>query len=157
MPPATIFDISGIDLNRVLYDQEAIRAANPQRGDMEMLNAIVYADGEAGNIMGYKDVRADEFWVSGHIPGRPLFPGVLMIEAAAQLSSFYTRMFLKLEGFIGFGAVDEVKFRGQVLPGSRLYVLCRKTGYRHRRVMSETQGIVDGNIVFEAKVTGVQL
>ena len=36
-------------------------------------------------VVGYKDVRADEFWVRGHMPGNPLLPGVLMCEAAAQL------------------------------------------------------------------------
>jgi 3-hydroxyacyl-[acyl-carrier-protein] dehydratase len=80
-----------------------------------------------------------------------------MIEAGAQVASFYTRKFLKLEGFIGFGGVDNVKFRGQVLPGNRLYVIGKKTWYRHRRVGCDIQGMVDGNIVFEAQVTGVQL
>jgi len=157
MPPQYLFDLTGIDLNRIVYDQEAIRAANPQRGDMEMLNAIVHAKPEEGQIIGYKDVRPDEFWVHGHIPGRPLFPGVLMIEAGAQLASFYTRKFLNLDGFIGFGAVDNVKFRGQVVPGNRLYVVGKKTWYRHRRVGCDIQGLVDGNLVFEAQVTGVQL
>jgi len=157
MPPQYLFDLTGIDLNKIVYDQEAIRAANPQRGDMEMLNAIVHAKPEEGQIIGYKDVRDDEFWVHGHIPGRPLFPGVLMIEAGAQLASFYTRKFLNLDGFIGFGAVDNVKFRGQVVPGNRLYVVGKKTWYRHRRVGCDIQGLVDGNLVFEAQVTGVQL
>ena len=90
MPPQLLFDISTIDLNHVAYDQEAIREANPQRGDMEHLNAIVYAEPSLGRVIGYKDVRDDEFWVPGHIPGRPLLPGVIMIEAAAQMASFYT-------------------------------------------------------------------
>ena len=89
MPPQTLYDISGIDLNRILYDQEDIRANNPQRGDMEMLNAIVFANPDQGHIIGYKDIGDKEFWVEGHIPGRPLVPGVLMIEAGAQLASYY--------------------------------------------------------------------
>ena len=107
MPPQFVFDISGIDLNHVIYDQEQIRAANPQRGTMEHLNGIVYAEPSRGEIIGFKDVRADEFWVEGHIPGRPLLPGVLMIEAGAQLASFYTRVFVGWKGFIGFGGCDE--------------------------------------------------
>ena len=54
---------------------------------MEHLNGVNYYD-HNGKIVGYKDVREDEFWVEGHIPGRPLLPGVIMIEAAAQLASF---------------------------------------------------------------------
>src|SRR5438094_7216383 len=156
MPPQLVFDISGIDLNRMIYDQEAIRAANPQRGDMEMLNAIVYAEPSLGRIIGYKDVRADEFWVPGHIPGRPLFPGVLMIEAAAQLASFYTRMFIGWKGFIGFGGVTDVKFRNQVPPGVRMHVLGLKTWERHGRMGCDVQGIVNGNICFEASIIGAQ-
>src|ERR1700761_1731120 len=117
MPPRLLYDISGIDLKQVLFDQEAIRLRNPQRGDMEHLDAIIWADGEAGQILGYKDVRENEFWVPGHIPGRPLFPGVLMIEAAAQLCSFHVREYEKWTGFIGFGGAEEIRFRMPVVPG----------------------------------------
>src|SRR5207249_4252638 len=157
MPPKYLFDISGIDLNRIVYDQEKIRQANPQRGTMEMLNAIVFAKPEAGQIIGYKDVRHDEFWVEGHIPGRPLFPGVLMIETGAQLASFYTRMFIGWKGFIGFGGVTDVKFRAQVPPGVRMYVLGLKQWERHGRMGCNVQGLVNGNICFEAAIIGAQM
>lgn len=157
MPPLHLFDISGIDLNRVLYDQEAVREANPQRGDMEHLNGVVYAEPSLGQIVGFKDVRADEFWVSGHIPGRPLLPGVLMIEAGAQLASFYTRKFVGWKGFIGFGGVDECKFRSQVSPGCRMYVLGQKMWERHHRIYCKVQGWVNGTLAFEAGIVGTEL
>ncbi len=157
MPPQLLFDISGLDLNRVVYDQERVRACNPQRGDMEMLNAVVHADPEKGQIIGYKDVRADEFWVPGHIPGRPLFPGVLMIESAAQLASFYTRMFVGWTGFIGFGGVEETKFRQQVQPGCRLYLLGQKQWERHHRIKCTVHGMVNGSLVFETGIVGSEM
>lgn len=157
MPPTFLFDLSDIDLNKALYDQEAIRALNPQRGDMEHLNAIVHVDGPAGRLIGYKDVRADEFWVVGHIPGRPLLPGVIMIEAAAQLASFYTRKILGWSGFIGFGGVEDCKFRQPVQPGCRLYLLAQKTAERHRRVTCRVQGMVNSVLVFEATIIGTQM
>jgi 3-hydroxyacyl-[acyl-carrier-protein] dehydratase len=157
MPPQTLFDLSAIDMNAIAFDQEAIRQANPQRGDMEQLNGIIYADSKLERILGYKDVKADEFWVSGHIPGRPLLPGVLMIEGAAQLASFYTRVFEKWEGFIGFGGVEECKFRAQVAPGNRLLILCQKTWERHRRISCKTQGWVNGQLAFEATIIGAQM
>lgn len=157
MPPQLVFDISGIDLNKVIYGQEAIRQANPQRGDMEMLNGIVYADPSLGRIIGYKDVREDEFWVPGHIPGRPLFPGVLMIECAAQLASFYTRMFVGWKGFIGFGGVEETKFRQQVAPGCRMYLIGQKLWERHHRIKCTVHGIVNGNMVFETGIVGTEM
>ena len=155
--PRLVFDIAGIDLNHIAYDQEAIRKANPQRGDMEMLNGIVYAKPEEGKIIGFKDVKADEFWVAGHIPGRPLLPGVLMIEAAAQLASFYTRTFVGWKGFIGFGGVEEVKFRQQVQPGVRLYLLGLKEWERHHRIKCTVHGVVNGQMVFEAGIVGTEM
>ena len=157
MPPQFLFDISGIDLNQVLFDQEAIRQSNPQRGDMEHLNAIVFTDPSKGRIIGYKDVREDEFWVPGHIPGRPLLPGVLMIEAGAQLASFYTRRYSGWKDFIGFGGADEIRFRLPVKPGCRLYILGQKTWERHHRFCCKVQGIVDGNMVFEASIIGTEI
>jgi len=157
MPPPLLYDITGIDLNQVLYDQEAIRKANPQRGAMEHLNAIVWAKPEEGKLIGYKDVRDDEFWVPGHIPGRPLLPGVIMIEAGAQLASFYTRTFQGWTGFIGFGGAEEIRFRQTVEPGCRMYLLGLKTWERHRRICCRIQGIVKGNLVFEASIIGTQV
>jgi 3-hydroxyacyl-[acyl-carrier-protein] dehydratase len=153
MPPSLIFDISGIDLNAVAVDQEGVRLMNPQRGDMEQLNGITWFDQE-GQIIGFKDVRADEFWVAGHIPGRPLFPGVLMIEAAAQLSSYYVKGVLKTAGFVGFGGVQECKFRQPVVPGCRLYLLAKQTPGRHKRFNCNIQGLVNGQLVFEATIIG---
>ena len=157
MPPQFLFDLRDIDLNQVVYDQEVVRQANPQRGDMEQLNGIVYVDPALGRIIGYKDVRADEFWVAGHIPGRPLLPGVLMIEAAAQLASFYSRMFVGWKGFIGFGGVEECKFRQTVSPGCRVYLLGQKLWQRHGRIHCRVQGVVKGELVFEAGITGTQM
>src|SRR5262249_51826053 len=89
MPPPLHLDPTQIDLEHVVADQEAIRKVNPQRFEMEMLTAIVLFDPEQNLIAGYKDVRADEFWVRGHMPDYPLMPGVLMCEAAAQLCAYY--------------------------------------------------------------------
>lgn len=157
MAPPLLFDISGIDLDRVVYDAAAIEAVNPHRGCMRLIDAVVYDEGDPTSIVAYKDVREDEFWVSGHIPGRPVFPGVLMIEAAAQCASFVSLRKLKGQQFMGFVGVDGVKFRGQVAPGDRLYVLCKETELRPRRCVCQTQGLVNGNLVFEAKITGMPI
>jgi 3-hydroxyacyl-[acyl-carrier-protein] dehydratase len=155
MPPTSLFDLSQHDLNHDAYDVEFIRTINPQRGDMEHLNGIIWAGPEG--VIGYKDVRADEFWVPGHIPGRPLLPGVIMIEAAAQLASFYTTVIQKWDGFIGFGGVDGVKFRQAVQPGCRMLFMVKLTKIRHGRIMCDSQGWVNGNLVFEAMITGTRV
>lgn len=157
MPPVTLFDITNVDLTKVLFDQEAVRQIIPQRHEFEMLNGVSYVNDASHEIIGFKHVRDDEFWVRGHIPGRPLFPGVLQIELAAQVASFYTTKFLGWGGFIGFGGVEDVRFRGQVLPGCRMDMLAKQIWARHKRVCCKTQGLVDGNLVFEATIIGVQL
>lgn len=156
MPPRLIFDISAIDFDNHVVDQDAIREVNAQRGDMEHLNGINWFDHE-GQIVGYKNVTANEFWVPGHIPGRPLLPGVIMIEAAAQLSSYYVKAVLKWDGFIGFGGVKDCKFRLPVQPGCKLVLLAKQLDTRHRRFTSAIQGLVDGNLVFEATIVGAAM
>jgi 3-hydroxyacyl-[acyl-carrier-protein] dehydratase len=156
MPPSLLFDLSTIDLDQILADQEQVRVCNPQRGHMEQLNAIIWAQPEDGRILGRRDIRDDEFWVPGHIPGRPLFPGVLMIEAAAQLASYYTRKYMNWTGFIGFGGVTECKFRSAIVPPARMLLLGQKLWERHGRVHCQIQGVVGGQIMFETGITGTQ-
>src|SRR6056297_2048219 len=101
MPPKPLIDLDLIDSDHVEAGPEEIRKCNPQRFEMEQLDAITYFDPDKGLIAGYKDVGEEEFWVRGHIPGRPLLPGVLMCEAAAQLCSYYYTHFTGADKFLG--------------------------------------------------------
>jgi 3-hydroxyacyl-[acyl-carrier-protein] dehydratase len=157
MPPKLLFDLAGIDLDRVLFDQQGIREYNAQRGDMEHLNAIVWVRPEQDQILGYKDVRIDEFWVPGHIPGNPLLPGVIMIESAGQLASFYMRKYIGWKGFVGFGGVEAIKFRQVVVPPARLYLLAQKSWIRHGRMGCKVQGVLNGDLVFEGDIIGLMM
>ncbi len=158
MPPVALVDPATIDTSRVLADGEAIRQGNPQRFEMEQLTAIVFLDRDDHLIIGYKDVRADEFWVRGHMPDYPLMPGVLICEAAAQLSSYYCHLIKLAEGsFIGFGGMENVRFRGQVRPGDRLVLVSKATRVNRRQTIFETQGFVGTNMVFQARIIGVPL
>jgi 3-hydroxyacyl-[acyl-carrier-protein] dehydratase len=80
-----------------------------------------------------------------------------MIEAAAQVASFYTKTFFKWPGFIGFGGVEETKFRMSVPPGVRLILLEKLTWQRHRRISCRVQGLVNGQLAFETGIIGVQM
>ena len=155
MPPTLLFDLAAIDLDATIAGPDRIREVNPQRGNMEHLDAIVWH--QEGKILGYKDVTADEFWVPGHIPGRPLLPGVIMLEAAAQLSSYLTRVYVGWEGFIGFGGLEDVKFRAPVEPGQRLYLLADLTEVRHRRIRADFQGVVNGNVAVQGVIIGTKM
>ncbi|MEM9883185.1 MAG: 3-hydroxyacyl-ACP dehydratase FabZ family protein [Planctomycetota bacterium] len=157
MAPTLLFDLAGLDLSTTVYDAADIEAVNPHRGVMRLIDGVLYESDDRVDYIAYRDVRHDEFWVEGHIPGRPIFPGVLMIEAAAQLSSFLTLKKLGDEAFMGFAGVDEVKFRGQVKPGDRLLLLCHELEHRRRRSVCRSQGVVDGRLVFEAKIQGMPM
>jgi 3-hydroxyacyl-[acyl-carrier-protein] dehydratase len=158
MPPVAVVEPATIDTSRVLYDLEGIRRVNPQRFEMEQLTAIVHLDTEEGLIIGYKDVRPDEFWVRGHMPDYPLMPGVLICEAAAQLCAFYCHLINLVEGgFLGFGGMEDVRFRGKVKPGDRLVMLAKPLRLNRRQTIFETQGFVDANMVYHGKIIGVPL
>jgi len=157
MAPLLLFDISEIDLNQIVYGTDEIEKINPHRGAMRMIDAIVYESEDGNRFIAYKDIRHEEFWVPGHIPGRPIFPGVLMIEASAQLSSFMCLRLMPEQKFMGFAGVDNVKFRGQVVPGDRLYILTEQSEFRTRRSICKTQGLVNGKLVFEATITGMPM
>ncbi len=158
MPPAPLVDPAAIDTSRVLVDREGIRQFNPQRFEMEQLTAIVRLDVENKLIIGYKDVAPDEFWVRGHMPDYPLMPGVLICEAAAQLSSFYCgKVRLYESGFIGFGGMEDVRFRGQVRPGDRLVLVAKGSRLHRRQTIFDSQGFVGTNMVFHGRIIGVFL
>ncbi|MCC6683299.1 MAG: beta-hydroxyacyl-ACP dehydratase [Phycisphaeraceae bacterium] len=157
MAPPLLFDLSLLNFERPVHDAAAIEAVNPHRGHMRLIDAIVYASDDYKQCAAYHDIRPDAFWVPGHIPGRPLFPGVLMIEASAQLASFVCLHRLGGEAFMGFAGVDDVKFRGQVVPGDRFVTLIKEIEFRKRRSVSLAQGVVNGNLVFEARITGMPM
>ena len=154
-----IFDLSAIDLDHVIADIDEIRRHNPQRFEMEQLTAIVHEDLENKQCVGYKDITDDEFWCRGHMPGMPLMPGVVMLEAAAQMCSFFAHKYNLLgDVIVGFGGLEEVRFRDPVFPGDRLYLLCQMTKLRiGRMIVCKFQGVVRGSVVVEGILKGIPI
>jgi 3-hydroxyacyl-[acyl-carrier-protein] dehydratase len=154
-----IVDPAEIDCGRVLADIEAIRRYLPQRDAMEQLTAIVVDDIENHICVGYRDITASEFWVSGHMPGMPIMPGVIMCECAAQVLTYHIQRndFSGAE-VVGFGGLDGVKFRGVVKPGDRLVMAIQVTKARRgRMVAAKFQGFVGESLVCEGELAGVAL
>ncbi len=159
MPSTTLFDISNIDLTREVVPIDEVRSMIPHRFEFALLDGIVHFDPESLDAMGFHDARPDAFWVRGHIPGDPIFPGALMVETAAQLSSYcYGKRFgTDPSRFFGFGGIDKVKFRSMVRPGQRLYVLCKQITLDRRYSRFAVQGLCEGRSCFEGEIIGVTM
>ncbi len=160
MPPKSfIVPLESIDCDQIVADIEAIRAVNPQRHEMEQLTAIVYEDRDRHICVGFKDVGQNEFWARGHMPGMPLMPGVIMLEAAAQCCGFYAKKYDVLGAdMIGFGGLEDVRFREPVIPGDRLIILCELVNVRRgRMVICRFQGVVRNAIAVEGVIKGIPI
>jgi 3-hydroxyacyl-[acyl-carrier-protein] dehydratase len=160
MPKDLLLDFSEYDLNHVVADIDEIRKYNRQRFEMEQLTAICYISAEKSIAVGYKDLTHDEFWVRGHMPGTPLLPGVVTCEIAAQLSSYFAQKLQVLgrDATLGFGGMNDVRFRGVVVPGQRIVVVVKQTKVRKGvLVVSQFQAFVERSLVAEGEVLGVAL
>lgn len=154
-----IVDPATIDFNNVVADLEEIRRYNPQRFEMEQLTAIVYEDPVRVACVGYKDVTDHEFWVRGHMPGMPLMPGVVMLEAVAQVCCYCSHKYKLLgDSLVGFGGLEEVRFREPVVPGDRLVVMCELLKLRKPHLLvCRFQGVVAGRIVVDGQLKGIPI
>jgi 3-hydroxyacyl-[acyl-carrier-protein] dehydratase len=154
-----LFDLSTIDFNHIVADIDEIRRYNPQRYEMEQITAVVYENIEEKVCVGYKDVTTHEFWVRGHMPKMPLMPGVVMLEAAAQICAYFAHKYDCLGvKMIGFGGLEEVRFRDPVIPGDRLVLISRlQKARRGRIIISQFQGVVGERIVVDGIIKGIPI
>lgn len=157
MPGEPLVEIEALEPTRVIATRDDILAKIRQRGRFALLDGILQVDGEKGAIVGFKEIRADDWWAADHVPGRPIFPGALMCEAAAQLCSYdYLRKHtLPPGGFLGFGGMDATRFRGVVQPDCRMILVARPERLRSRMFTYSAQGFVGRDLVFETQILGV--
>ena len=157
MPRKPIVDPKRFDLNNAVAGIKDIRKVIPHRHEFEMLSGILFVDRDKHKIVAYKDVQKDEFWARGHLPGRPIMPGVLIAEAAAQMTCYLAMILRENCPFIGFARLDEVRFRKQVLPPCKLVLMAEFENLSSRHVVSNCQAYVNSDLVFEGKITGMRL
>ena len=157
MPRKPIIELDKIDTNKVVATIEDIRKVIPHRYEFEMLSGILYDDFENHKIVAYKDVIADAFWVRGHLPEKPIMPGVLIVEAAAQMTCYHRMHWIQDHQFVGFARLDEVSFRGPVLPPCKLILMGEMVSMSSRRVVCYSQAFVNSTMVFEGQITGMPL
>lgn len=156
MPPPRLLDLSTLDLSKIVLTKDDIYRHLPHRFEFQVLDGICHLDRENNHVVAFADIRPDAWWVKGHVPGRPLLPGVMMLEMAAQTAAIGAKE-KGVESFIGFGGVENCKFRESVVPPARLYLIAIGADLRPRRIVSDTQGVVDGRLIFEARITGLTM
>jgi len=105
-------------------------------------------------IVGVKNVSANEPYFVGHFPGHPLMPGVLIVEAMAQVGGVLTALLPGSEGKLAYLAViDRMRFRRPVRPGDQLITEAVVIKIRDRVGKMRVTGRVDGQVVADGVMT----
>ena len=155
-----LVDLNSIDLTKPAVSEEELRALLPHRDTFQLLDTVCHFDRERGIAVGYKDWNENPWWAAGHIPGRPIMPGVLMIEGAAQIATFLVKMVSgwAKDRMIGLAGLDDVRVRGQVVPPARVYFVSGNVQISGRRLAKMTaQVFCNGQMTMEMQVMGVML
>ena len=132
----------------------------PHRYPFLLVDRVVEMNGEQSGV-GIKNVTASEPWFTGHFPENPVFPGVLIIEAIAQVSAILVLQHAKDSGnpietkLIYFMTVDKVRFRHPVTPGDQMRIQVKQIRRRGMAYKFKGEVYVDGQLMAEGEIMAV--
>ena len=132
---------------------EEIHELLPHRHPFALVDRIIdYIPGE--KVVGVKNVTYNEPYFPGHIPSKPLMPGVLIIESMAQVGGVLLTLLPGMKGkFFAFAGIDKARFRRPVIPGDRLMMTVELLAFKRERIAKmRGQAVVDGELVAEAEM-----
>jgi beta-hydroxyacyl-ACP dehydratase FabZ len=133
-----------------ILDIQAIKKILPHRYPFLLVDRIVEL--EAERIVGIKNVTANEPFFQGHFPEFPVMPGVLIIEAMAQVAGVLVLKNLGTQTAVFLASIDQAKFRRPVVPGDQLRI--EMTIGKRKSTVAKVHGkvTVDGVLVAEAEI-----
>ncbi|MEH2052083.1 3-hydroxyacyl-ACP dehydratase FabZ [Nostoc sp.] len=138
---------------KTTFTSEEIQKLLPHRYPFLLVDKIIdYVPGK--KAVGVKNVTINEPYFQGHFPGRPLMPGVLIVEAMAQVGGIVLTQMSSVEGgLFVFAGIDKVRFRRQVVPGDQLVMTVELLWVKQRR-FGKMQGRaeVDGQLACEGEL-----
>ncbi|HDD35462.1 MAG TPA: 3-hydroxyacyl-ACP dehydratase FabZ [Candidatus Desulfofervidus auxilii] len=142
---------------KAILDVKEIQRYLPHRYPFLLVDRILEIE-PGKRIVGLKNVTFNEHFFQGHFPQSPVMPGVLVIEAMAQVGGVLAYYSAKEEArgkLIYFAALDKVKFRRPVIPGDQLILELEMLRYGSRACKMRGKALVDGEVVAEGELTAV--
>jgi 3-hydroxyacyl-[acyl-carrier-protein] dehydratase len=139
-----------------MLDINEIKKIIPHRYPFLLVDKIIECDDDS-NIVGIKSVTMNEPFFQGHFPEFPVMPGVLIVEAMAQVACILAMRVLKKEGHssVFFTGIDGVKFRKPVVPGDVLRLELTKTKQRGELFRFDGKALVDEQVVTQGSLQAV--
>ena len=136
-----------------IYDSKALQQILPHRHPFLLVDTIIEMEPRV-RIVGIKQVTINEPFFQGHFPGHPVMPGVMQVEAMAQVASILLFKLTKTSSRVGyFMSADEVKFRKPVFPGDTIFIHAELTRARgNRMAKTKCYCVVNDAIVSEAEL-----
>ena len=131
-----------------LLDSKQIAGLLPHRYPFALVDRVIaYKPGLSAT--GIKNVTVNEPHFQGHFPQRPLMPGVLIVEAMAQVGGIIVTQMSNLpKGLFVFAGIDGVRFRRPVVPGDQLIINCELISIKRKRFGKvKAEATVDGQLV----------